>query len=1011
MTLLLLNKAFIHATTYTTKKTGKTVHRKAYTDKRIAKKVVAKDRINIPSIKNKSPKEVKEDLHNERADLKAKLEEVRQHKQDLADAKSKGQIHTDKGIHVDDTHHIHKQEGNLQEKLETANHKIMLHENRYELLREKGAEAKEKRVVVRKEAQKKTEAEKKETRSQAMIGNQNAKKFDSHKEYSDWLRKQPEDVKETHKLERIDGELTALWPRKEVEKPKVEKKVVVKKDKEFLEMDKDETWKINKANFYKWFENKFNQEWEGRQEFDFFKYADTMDFQHKEIVKQALSEGKDVPAEVLKDYPDLKKKPIRISKEVIIPKEKTIPVAPVDETNKIKKQIKELESKADNAYWDFTRREKGSPEEMSKIGDEINKLKRKIGETFYPWETTFDRAKRQFDMNESAYIKNVNRAIKEGKPVPESIKDSIKKLEVVKKPVNPVAPNSDEPDKIVVSDERITDYTKEEVEGVPPKLEKEPEIIVEKPKIDWKPKVTEKDGNIHVDFSDEPAGEITIPEFKATGFTKFTKKDLEMGAISGPLQDAVNTFNREKQNIISESENAHQKAVDAKKKEGKYSRLGREFDDYHYIPPKIDAGYQIINGEPFLRLNVAQPTIRFRKDEPLPSKVRTKKKSYIIQPDGTKTEVGQSWRDEIKVQKEVYTKNSKTSAADNKILESLQNASSYSRHRFFQEAKYDPETNTIKAEASTKKLGGDPDTKISANLTVPRFLHLLAHYNSMQGSRLMSGGYVVPEKNLSGSVKDQIGIFREDSRAYGERISSSYYEAYLKGLETSFGEKNAKDTLKKDYGVRIKRQNGKEMTPDEVEMLKTVIDHTYNSMGNPRVLRKFAEDRNLKISFSGDKNAFLRKAVGLYVPTESTVVVGPGMREVMLHEMTHFVDDVLGTMLGQEGRGRGYYASEMQNSDVGMITAEGRRSFTRDKRTRGAYWSRSCEVFARMVEQYAAINDGKGNQYYPVSGYWTKEKFDTLSPKILTVLKERLGKSFSGLFPQRKPKSIIIKKK
>ena len=407
-------------------------------------------------------------------------------------------------------------------------------------------------------------------------------------------------------------------------------------------------------------------------------------------------------------------------------------------------------------------------------------------------------------------------------------------------------------------------------------------------------------------------------------------------------------------------------------------------------------------------MNVSSVTGYYSKDSDLPPKLKRKKKSYIIQPDGAKTEIGHSWRDEIKAQREVYTKNSKKSSEDSRIITALNESSSYTRHKFFQNAVYDPETNTIKAEASTKKLGGDPDTKISANLTVPRYLHLLAHYNATQSGRFMGSGYVVPEKNLPGSVKEQIDIFREDTRAYGERISSSYYEAYLKGLETSFGEKNAKDTLKEDYGVKIKRQNGKEMMPDEVEMLKTVIDHTYNSMGNPRVLRKFAEDRNLKISFSGDKNAFLRKAVGLYVPTRSTVVVGPGMREVMPHEMTHFVDDVLGEKIGRQagaGRGRGFYASEMQNTDVGMITAEGRRSFTKDKRTSGAYWSRSCEVFARMVEQYSAINDGKGDKYYPMSGYWKKDEFDRLSPKILTVLKERLGKSFSDLFLQRKSKT------
>ena len=69
--LLLFNfqKAFIHSVTYTTKK-GKTVHRKAYTDKRIAKEVIAKDKIRTPSIKNKSHSQVKEKLDNDRDKLK-----------------------------------------------------------------------------------------------------------------------------------------------------------------------------------------------------------------------------------------------------------------------------------------------------------------------------------------------------------------------------------------------------------------------------------------------------------------------------------------------------------------------------------------------------------------------------------------------------------------------------------------------------------------------------------------------------------------------------------------------------------------------------------------------------------------------------------------------------------------------------------------------------------------------------------------------------------------------------
>ena len=95
----------------------------------------------------------------------------------------------------------------------------------------KGEEKPEKKVVaVKKE---KTEAEKKQARSQAMIGNKNAQKFGSHKEYSDWLRKQSDYVKENHKLDRIDGELTATWlPEKAEPEKREEKKVVAVKKEE-----------------------------------------------------------------------------------------------------------------------------------------------------------------------------------------------------------------------------------------------------------------------------------------------------------------------------------------------------------------------------------------------------------------------------------------------------------------------------------------------------------------------------------------------------------------------------------------------------------------------------------------------------------------------------------------------------------------------------------------------------------------------------------------------------------
>jgi hypothetical protein len=566
----------------------------------------------------------------------------------------------------------------------------------------------------------------------------------------------------------------------------------------------------------------------------------------------------------------------------------------------------------------------------------------------------------------------------------------------------PVSPESEIPNKIVVPDDRRTDYTEVKTEGVP--KEKTPEIDIPKPKKDWKPKVTEKGGNIHVDYSGEPHGEISIPNFRSDGFVKFTKKDLEMGDVPGPIQDAVNSFNKLKENLISNAENSVKKENERIKElnarpDNKYDRKERK-----YISPKIDAGYQIINGEAYLRVNKSSAKRYYYADEDVPQKIPMDREVFIVTPSGKIVKAGQKWRDEIKVQREIYTDVNKLSKEDQILMDSIFKASTGKMHEFFQRAKYDEQTNTINATLNTKKYIDDPaGIDVSASMTTPRFLHLLAHYNADRKS-----GYVVPEKNLPGDIQEQLNIFREDNRAYGERISSSYYEAYLKGVETSFGEKNAKDTLKSEYGVKIKRQNGKEMTDGEVEALKTVIDHTYNSMGNPSVLKKFAEERNLKISFSGDKNAFLRKAVGLYCPTESTVVVGPSMREVMPHEMTHFIDDVIGSKLGRDGDGKGYYASEMATSDIGMMTAQGRRTFIKDKRTNGKYWNRSCEVFARMVEQYAAKNDNNGDMYYGRPGYWSKEEFSKLEPKIVAVLKANLGKSFSDFFPVRIPRTLFI---
>jgi len=234
-------KGFVHATSYTNKQ-GKPVHRKAYTDKRIAKKVVAKDKIRTPWTKDKTYQEVKEKLHTERDSLKKKLEDVRAHKEELLEAKKKGYTHTKRGIKVDHEHHLKTHEKNIHEKLETTNHKIMLHASHKELLREKIEETREKAREKRKAT---------------------SKEFKNQSEYMDWYRKQSTKIKDEHKLNKTDGKLIASWGKPSEKKPLPKKAVVVKDKKKVSVPPKVAKQKEKDIKFYTRRLEKVKDHWGG----------------------------------------------------------------------------------------------------------------------------------------------------------------------------------------------------------------------------------------------------------------------------------------------------------------------------------------------------------------------------------------------------------------------------------------------------------------------------------------------------------------------------------------------------------------------------------------------------------------------------------------------------------------------------------------------------------------------------------------------------------------------------
>jgi hypothetical protein len=178
--------------------------------------------------------------------------------------------------------------------------------------------------------------------------------------------------------------------------------------------------------------------------------------------------------------------------------------------------------------------------------------------------------------------------------------------------------------------------------------------------------------------------------------------------------------------------------------------------------------------------------------------------------------------------------------------------------------------------------------------------------------------------------------------------------SYQKGYETSFGEKNTRNDLLDTYGVKIKRQNGKEMTPKDVDNVHTVLQLSQRIYGDKTEMNKAA---NLKISYTGDTAVFARKAIGLYNPNTMTIVYGNAESGfAFAHEFAHYLDNMLGRKAGKT------WSTDDWSSEEGQIANK-----FRDTMVVGSgnpkYWSRTVECFARAMEQYAG-SDRAGKEWY-----------------------------------------------
>jgi hypothetical protein len=214
--------------------------------------------------------------------------------------------------------------------------------------------------------------------------------------------------------------------------------------------------------------------------------------------------------------------------------------------------------------------------------------------------------------------------------------------------------------------------------------------------------------------------------------------------------------------------------------------------------------------------------------------------------------------------------------------------------------------------------------------------------------------------------------------------------AFTKGRETSYGDSGVKDDLLKDYGVKVKRQNGDEIKKSEIDQIKSVLDDTAKLFGNNIQMNK---EFGLKISHSGNVKMHASKATGVFFPFYSAIGIsneygGDMFKFVFGHEYAHFMDYWVGKQTGN------HFASDKQGSIANKIASTFRKNM--NEKQSSNYMNRTCECFARAFEQYTAIESTGENaivwdssKYFDSGNYINKEKYKSeLKPLIEQFLKE-----------------------
>ena len=216
-------------------------------------------------------------------------------------------------------------------------------------------------------------------------------------------------------------------------------------------------------------------------------------------------------------------------------------------------------------------------------------------------------------------------------------------------------------------------------------------------------------------------------------------------------------------------------------------------------------------------------------------------------------------------------------------------------------------------------------------------------------------------------------------------------DTHKKGEETSYGMSGRSDTLKKNFGVTIKKQNGTGFDSQQLKNISEALENVWNHYGK---LDDVAIAFNLGISYAANTLQHARKAVGIFHPEyhaigvsffEEKVADSKDSSMVLCHEVAHWLDFEKGN------RDHFHYASDKTGTLENKIALKFKelvRKRNSGGKKLGDYWYRTCECLARaMEEDYGLKHDCY--DFYNDQAYLTPEVFKKeISPLVEQLLEE-----------------------